>query len=119
VARVDHFPAGHIDPEKLIDSCAYFAKGGTKFDPALQEAFGLIDKGPQGAYKKADVILITDGQGLMPPESTLKLKKVTGAVLYGICIGSDSQVLKDISDSYTAIQDLAEDGEVKEKIFSV
>lgn len=119
VARVDHFPAGQVDAGKLLDSCAFFTGGGTDFEPALQEAFGLIDKGANGAYKKADIIFITDGEAAMPSEDTLKLKKATGAVLYGICIGSDSQVLKDISDSYAKINDLTDDSDIKEKIFSV
>jgi uncharacterized protein with von Willebrand factor type A (vWA) domain len=119
VARVDHFPAGKVDPEKLIDSCAFFTGGGTNFEPALQEAFGLIDKGASGAYKKADIIFITDGEAAAPSEATLKLKKATGATLYGICIGCDSQVLKDISDHYTEVRDLTDDGDIKEAIFSV
>jgi uncharacterized protein with von Willebrand factor type A (vWA) domain len=119
VARVDHFPVGKVDPEKLIDSCAFFPGGGTNFEPALQEAFGLIDKGNNGAYKKADIIFITDGDADMPSEATLKLKKATGATLYGICIGCDSPVLKGISDHYTEVRDLNDDGDIKEAIFSV
>lgn len=119
VARVDHFEPGKVDPEKLLDSCTFFTGGGTIFEPALRKALGLIDKGSNGAYKKADIVFITDGEAAMPSDEVLKLKKATGAQLFGICIGCDSQVLQAISDTYTSLRDLTDDGDIKEKIFSV
>jgi len=59
VQRVDYAPKGQIDPNTLVECMNHFSGGGTSFEAPIEKAFELIDK--DGGFKRADVILITDG----------------------------------------------------------
>jgi uncharacterized protein with von Willebrand factor type A (vWA) domain len=119
VERKDVFPAGKSSPEKLAESCAYFAGGGTCFDPPLTEAFKDIKEAAEKDLKDADVIFITDGFGGVQADVVNEAKKDTGASIYTICLGGYVDDLEKISDKITYLKDLSKDREVKETIFSI
>ncbi|HUU89331.1 MAG TPA: VWA domain-containing protein [Candidatus Glassbacteria bacterium] len=126
VARVDTFPVGDINPEQLIESCAFFSGGGTLYEPVLQEAFVTIMSDADKGFKKADVVFVTDGICDLE-EKALEViqtnKKESEASIYSIVIGpkEENTILHEISDSVDFIEDFtdASDKDIKEKIFSI
>lgn len=120
VQRTDLFEPGKVDPEALIQSCMFFSKGGTDFNAPLDKAFSMIDEAQSGnkAFKKADIILITDGDAEANVEKINENKKRVGAAIYSVCIGANVAILNQIGEVQT-IQDIADDKEVKEKLFSL
>ena len=126
VAQTDTFPVGEINPEQLLDSCAFFSGGGTAYEPAFEKAFSTIMEGVDSGFKKADVVFITDGICNIDPNTLEKLKEEKAkseASVYSIVIGpkQENTVLHKISDSVDFISDFAEgnDKEIKEKVFSI
>lgn len=125
VKRTDRFPSTEkVNPERLLESMSYFANGpGTKFEPPLAKAFVMVNEEFKKENKgKADVIFITDGLAAISDtmkSNIVEAKKITGAKLFGICIGKEAPELKKISDHYTSLKDLAEDNELKETVFSI
>ena len=126
VVRVDTFPAGEIDPEQLLDSCAFFSGGGTRYEPVLQEAFVTIMESSDKGFKKADVVFITDGICKLEAKALEIIqdsKEESEASMYSIVIGpkEENTVLHKISDAVDFIEDFADssDKDIKEKIFSI
>lgn len=123
VAKSDYFPAGKVGPEALVESCAFFAGGGTRFEPVLNKAFETIEKGAEAGLKKADVVFITDDCCEINAdalESLREAKDRAEANVYTISLGSSkANTMKKISDSVDHITDFADDSDVKERIFSV
>ncbi len=66
VHKVDTFKAGEVDSKNLLDTLDHFTGGGTDFMHPLKRAVQEIRQ--DGAFKNADIILITDGQGPITPE---------------------------------------------------
>ena len=122
IAKIDVFPVGKIDPERLIDSCAFFSGGGTEFFPVLNKVCDII----RLFSKKSDIVFITDGIAALDDNMIEKLradKARSEANIYSIVIGpkQENTVLHKISDSVDFISDFAEgnDKEIKEKVFSI
>lgn len=123
IQRKDVFPAGTSDPEKLIESCAFFSQGGTDITCALRDGIRDIRKGEEGVdLNKADLICITDGQDHIPEDVKKQLKgefKELGVSLFSIILGGDAADLDSISDYYTRVDDLHSDKDVKTALFSI
>jgi uncharacterized protein with von Willebrand factor type A (vWA) domain len=84
--------------------------GGTEFGPPLARALELIKADDR--LKKADIVLITDGEAPMSDgeiESWNKARKAIDAACYSIAIASSSHVLDRISDRVVSISDVARD----------
>lgn len=62
VLRTDVFEnRAAMTPEAITEAVNFFAAcGGTEFEPCLSHAVGIIRE--QGAFKKADIVMVTDGQ---------------------------------------------------------
>lgn len=71
VLRTDIFEdRAAMTPETITDAVSFFAAcGGTEFEPCLDHAVDIIKE--QGAFKKADIIMVTDGRAHVS-ESWLK-----------------------------------------------
>jgi len=111
VARKDIFPAGKADPEKLIETMAYFSSGGTEFAPVLGVAFQDIMEADNKGLKEADVVFITE-----------VAKKQSEASLYTICLGAAAPSLEPISDKILLLSNLLQhedEEQAKELIFSI
>lgn len=78
------------------------SRGGTSFDAALTESFNIIKE--KDAYKKADIVFITDGcDSIYDIEKYKRLKKETKTAISTVQISrgeSRNEELAEISDEY-------------------
>lgn len=120
VARTDVFEAGAIDPEKIVESCMFFSGGGTNFNPPLHKAFEMIQEMEKSKdkWEKADIILITDGDGPADINKIGQLRDKYRANIYSVCIGYLSHTLGSFSN-VQMLSDITKDSDVKEKLFSI
>ncbi len=110
VTRTDVFEnSGGCDLAKLTEAVMYFTGGGTCIGRALDLAAGLLE-GRDGPWKRADVVLISDGMSDddADQDQAIKRIKAKGGHLYFVGIGcppsdllakeSDEQVVLDSLD---------------------
>jgi uncharacterized protein with von Willebrand factor type A (vWA) domain len=119
--KVEVFPKGQATAQETIACASHFFNGGTVFDEWMDEALGLVG---QSAFDKADSICVSDGVGRLKPETLANWQKMRtdrGMRSYSILIGSNEgeQLLWQISDAVFCLDDLAEDIQALEAIFSV
>src|SRR5215471_2889040 len=115
------FPKGGCSPLELIDAVEFFFGGGTVFDRWMEEAARFVD---QDRFDRADVIVISDGiasvsKGLEAEWWRRKAERRMRC--YGVLIGEARglEVLGRISDAVMTIDDLKQDQDVLETIFSI
>jgi len=118
-ARV--FPKGESSPLELIDAVEFFFGGGTVFDRWMEEATRFVD---QDRFDRADVIVISDGIASVSTRIEAdwwKRKAERRMRCYGVLIGEARglEVLGRISDAVMTLDDLKQDQEVLETIFSI
>jgi uncharacterized protein with von Willebrand factor type A (vWA) domain len=119
--KVEVFPKGQSTAQETIACASHFFNGGTVFDEWMDEALGLAG---QSAFDKADSICVSDGVGRLKPETLANWQKMRadrGMRSYSILIGGGEgeQLLWQISDAVFCLDDLAEDIQALEAIFSV
>lgn len=121
VQRVDRFERGEIDEHVLFETLAFFTGGGTRFQPALDQACGIITD--EDDYKKADILLITDGQSDTMPEWDDRFKRwkdEAEASVFTVLIGSYASVTGKWSDKTFKYADILKSGNEFESVaFSV
>ena len=126
VERIDDFAGETPDTNRVIDCIEKFYNGGsTCFTAALTGALASIQQHEQ--TKKADVVLITDG--LDTPSSSFieqwqaDRKKYEfscyGILIAGGNIGSYESTISNLCDRYVQIEDLTDDGEVSDCLYSI
>lgn len=113
--RVDYFPKNEeFEPKKLIKSMEYFSGGGTHFQAPLEKALEQINLNQ--SFKKADLILITDGEADLHEEFITEwnaTKSEQGFNLYGILVETQIPlVLEKICDHLITIADITSDSAV-------
>ncbi|MZP31379.1 VWA domain-containing protein, partial [Heliobacterium undosum] len=77
-------------PQDVLDMVTRFLSGGTNFERPLQEALNLLQR---SAFKKGDVIFITDGQCSVSNDFLERFQKVKTEKEFhviGVLIGSDA-----------------------------
>jgi uncharacterized protein with von Willebrand factor type A (vWA) domain len=119
--KVEVFPKGQATAQETIACASHFFNGGTVFDEWMDEALNLAG---QSAFDKADTICVSDGVGRLKPETLAdwqKMRADRGMRSYSILIGGGEgeQLLWQISDAVFCLDDLAEDIQALEAIFSV
>jgi uncharacterized protein with von Willebrand factor type A (vWA) domain len=119
--KVEVFPNGQATAQETIACASHFFNGGTVFDEWMDEALGLAG---QSAFDRADTICVSDGVGRLKPETLANWQKIRadrGMRSYSILIGGSEgeQLLWQISDAVFCLDDLAEDIQALEAIFSV
>jgi uncharacterized protein with von Willebrand factor type A (vWA) domain len=101
VTRVDAFPdARKIDLKAIADAVTYFTGGGTSIGAALTECANVMERN-EGPWKRADVILVTDGQSGDYEAQAAQIKRIKGrgGHLYTVAIGCEPDaILKQESD---------------------
>ncbi len=124
VNRIDDFPAGTVDPTKLMDSMAVFYSGGTRFAPALESAIEAMEKTP--TLKKSDILFITDGECVVPDdflEIYRAKKKTLGFTCYGIHVDAPGDEpphsLQEFCDTILGLGDVARDEHVTDTVFAI
>jgi uncharacterized protein with von Willebrand factor type A (vWA) domain len=126
VERIDDFAGEIPDTNRVIDCIEKFYNGSsTCFTAALTGALASIQQHEQ--TKKADVVLITDG--LDTPSSSFMeqwqadRKKYEfscyGILIAGGNIGSYESTISKLCDRYVQIEDLTDDGEVSDCLYSI
>lgn len=104
---------GDVEPDKLMDLAEHFPGGGTDFEKPLDAALECLGK---SKYKKADIVLITDGECQVSAEWSrrfLKEKERLRFSLFSILIDvgpSSAGSLKEFSDRITTIRQLTSEG---------
>jgi uncharacterized protein with von Willebrand factor type A (vWA) domain len=114
------FPAKQmLDPEKVVEMCSHFFRGGTIPLLGVQEAAKIMTDAPE--FRKADLVMVGDGQASYGPEDERLRSQLTemGVRFYGIGIGGTFAYLEkycehvvpisdfDLSDPSRATADLA------------
>jgi uncharacterized protein with von Willebrand factor type A (vWA) domain len=117
----DIFPKGESNPLELLNAVDYFFGGGTVFDPWMKAAARLVE---QDQFDRADVIVVSDGvAGLSKPAETewQKSRAARRMRCYAILIGTNqgAELLGRISDAVMTLDDLKQDLDVLEKVFSI
>jgi len=117
----DVFPKGESSPLELIDAVEFFFGGGTVFDRWMEEAARFVD---QDHFDRADVIVISDGIASVSKRTETewwKRKAERRMRCYGVLIGEARglEVLGRISDAVMTLDDLKQDQDVLETIFSI
>jgi uncharacterized protein with von Willebrand factor type A (vWA) domain len=119
--RTSVFQKGESSPLELLDAVDFFFGGGTVFDPWMKEATRLVE---QDQFDRADVIVISDGIAAISIPAEAKWQKSRAdrrmrcyAVLIGTNQGAD--LLGRISDAVMTLDDLKQDLDVLQKVFSI
>src|SRR5215510_882411 len=115
------FPKGECSPLELIDAVEFFFGGGTVFDRWMEEAARFVD---QDRFDRADVIVISDGIASVSKRTETewwKRKAERRMRSYGVLIGEARglETLGRISDAVMTLDDLKQDQDVLESIFSI
>jgi uncharacterized protein with von Willebrand factor type A (vWA) domain len=119
--RTSVFPKGESAPLGLIDAVEFFFGGGTVFEPWMEEAARLVD---QDQFDRADVIVVSDGLASISARTEAewwKTKAERKMRCYGVLIGTDhgTDALGRISDAVMTLDNLKQDIDVLETIFSI
>jgi uncharacterized protein with von Willebrand factor type A (vWA) domain len=110
-----------IDAVGLAESMIPFSGGGTNFDEPMMVALDEIEGTPK--LKKADVVIITDGEGELSDATVERLADVRrriGVTVYAIHIGSQvPAVLTRLADKIVGLASIADEGEATEEVFAI
>lgn len=101
VTRTDSFPdARKLDIATIAEAVSYFTGGGTSIGAALKKCADVMLES-EGPWKRADVILITDGEDYDAGFQAEQIKRIKarGGHLYTVAIGCEpGGILKEESD---------------------
>jgi uncharacterized protein with von Willebrand factor type A (vWA) domain len=93
-----------VDFNRVAGLLNYRSSGGTSFDAALTKALEVIDSEP--TFKKADIILVTDGEDEVSTQietDLLRRREEDGLQLYGIGVGSDAEITSSLGSVATSL----------------
>jgi uncharacterized protein with von Willebrand factor type A (vWA) domain len=110
-----HVVSHTLDPAKrieaLIEVAEEFYGGGTDFEAPLATAFADVEA---SQFKKADIVLVTDGDCEISDEFAKKLEELKAEKktrLHTVVIGSHSASMEHVSDTYSSLYDILTDGD--------
>lgn len=105
VERVDDFEGGKLDPAKLVSSMESFYGGGTNWARPLDSAVEIIRS--EARFKRADIVLITDGECAVSDPWLEDFKKRQGELefsAFGILLGrQDPRALTRVVDRLVTV----------------
>lgn len=120
VTRTDFFE-GKSNPSEILDAISYFSGGGTNFMEPLNHAVQIISNNK--AYKKADVIFITDGSCTIQTdwlELFLRSKEIARFNVTSIVIDGSESVCSHFSDTVHFLDDVTgDDRATLQSMFSI
>lgn len=124
VVQVDDWLPGKVDPKKLAASMEPFHGGGTSLEPPLRSALDAI--GREVLLKKADVILVTDGEAQLPESFTeewAQARKKLGFTCYAIHVEAPAGIvppqLAAVADSVVPLADINDDTAATATVLSI
>lgn len=115
----DDFLPGQRSPNKLLKLATEFIGGGTNFDQPLNWAMGKIN---ESRFKKADIVMITDGECEISDQFLKELQKSKAEKefrIFSILIGYNPQELRRWSDEVWEVENLLDEnisGDLFQKI---
>ncbi|HUX15273.1 MAG TPA: hypothetical protein VMW52_02310, partial [Phycisphaerae bacterium] len=122
VLRVDRFVGREsMTPEAICSAVNFFAcDGGTNFEDSLSAAVQIIRE--EGAFKKADIIMVTDGQAPITDSWMEKWEADRDELdfsCYSILVGSycDKQTNEKFSDDVAVLADAIRDEKAMHAMF--
>jgi uncharacterized protein with von Willebrand factor type A (vWA) domain len=103
--RTTHFEPGTADIPGVVALLTHFYGGGTDFDAPIAAALRLTGTGKpkddsgDERYRSADVIIISDGEADLDPETVrlIKAHRDDGVRLYAICVGVSDATFRDVA----------------------
>ena len=101
------------DLNKVMEMAEYFPGGGTDFEAPIDAAMDLIE---EKQLKRADIVIITDGECQVSPEWRAHLKERKDALDFSIFAvlvdvgSSEMSTLAQFSDRITSIKQLSAEG---------
>jgi uncharacterized protein with von Willebrand factor type A (vWA) domain len=109
--------AAAVTPLQILELLEQEPFGGTDFDVPIFAALDFVEK--QGAFKKADVVLVTDAIARPDSNNTSKARAdKLGAHVYGILIGSGGEAtLKTYCHDVARIDDVSRDTAAVDLVF--
>jgi uncharacterized protein with von Willebrand factor type A (vWA) domain len=93
IVREVEIPAGQATPHDICRALDHAASGGTDFDAPVLRAVEIIQQSP--TMKQADVIVITDGEDSVGPETieaANRLTRAEGVSWFCIGVGPDAEL---------------------------
>jgi len=104
--------------DELLTFVTKFANGGTRIGSGLRRADDLL-AAAAGPWKRADVVLVTDGASSDATEQLSAAKSIRekGAHIYGVAIGHGTSILKGVCDE--EIQLTGDDSAKLDAIFAI
>ena len=120
VAELRAPKAEAVSPAAILDLLSHDPHGGTDFDVPILAALDFVEK--QVAFKKADVVLVTDAEiGTDGAPASMARANKVGATIYGILIGRSSRgeaALKAYCHEVARIDDVSRDTAATDLVFS-
>lgn len=124
VVRVNDWAPGKVDPRELLRSMEPFAGGGTRLEPPLSKALEAI-RGDK-VLKRADVVLITDGEAEVGNEFReywYKERRTHELSCYCVHVdapgGVPPRALAELADVVIGLADLAHDGAATDAVLGI
>lgn len=105
--------------EQVIDAISFACCGGTSFDAPLNAGMDAVES---SAFRKADLVMLTDGNAHLSDatrERLAKVKKDRGCKLLTVLIGASYSSLDTVSDGLCKMSRLDKDAEALDLVFSV
>ena len=122
----DEFPVEGLSIQNMIDGASKTFGGGTNFEMPINEAMKMINS---GAYKSADMLILTDGECNVSNEfvtNFIAFKKANNVKCVAVYInvgdasrGAGTVVLEKFCDKIILLSDLMEDEELLTTIFTM
>jgi uncharacterized protein with von Willebrand factor type A (vWA) domain len=119
--KVWHFAKGQGSYSAVMNCAEFFYGGGTQYEQWMAAAIALIDR---AEYNQADTIIVSDGEASVNPQALAEWqarRQQRGMRCYSVLIGtrSGAEVLSTLSDALLLLDNLAEDNQVLQTIFSI
>lgn len=105
--RITHFAPGQAKLPEVVEVLAHHFGGGTDFDAPLGMALDIIENDPR--YETADIVIITDAEAPLHPETAARLivARDAGARLHALCVGVGDGPFRDLAYRTWPLADLA------------
>ena len=124
VVRVDDWAPGSVAPLALVESMVEFVGGGTEFEPPLEAALEAIQR--EHDLKRADVVLVTDGEASVSAdfaEGWRKARGKLGFTTYAVYVdapgGVVPEVLETLADKTIGLADITQDTQATETLLGL
>lgn len=111
IKRWEFLKKERFNPDNVLDFTTHFFGGGTQIASGMLSAKEFIDTRPE--FRKADIVLITDGQDYFNDERDGTMRQQLqdkGVRVHGVAIGSEAQnngYLQQMCDSVVSAYDMA------------